>query len=742
MPVAMAGVIEIDEETGPAFALHGQGFSYAFAITPEGLAKHLYIGPSVCDAATLRGLHRRTSRENTAWHEEATHSSLNDLPQEYPVAGASDYRHSCLAGSDAKGRPVGTLIYRGYSVADGAPDLGGLPSGRGEGAQTLTVTMEDPATGLVADLHYTVWSEYGVLARSVQLRNEGSLTVTLSRALSACLALPPGPYEALHLHGRWAHEFQLERIQLPTAQLVIESTRGTSSAAHHPFLALAGPGTTEEAGTVAAMTMVYSGDHRHTAERGEFGEVRLSAGIGPSGFSWRLEPGEAFTTPQALIVHTEGGLGGMSRVWHKFVRDRISPARWRGVRRPSYLNTWEAAYFAVSEDKVLQLADRAARLGLDMLVLDDGWFEGRTHAATSLGVWRADAERFPSGIANLAKRITDKALKFGLWVEPEMVSPDSSLLAHHPDWILRVPGRTPSFGRSQYTLDLTNPAVADYIYQQVAALLSCGNISYIKWDMNRPMTDRYSPFLSPDRQGEVAHRYTLALYALLDRLTTDFPDVLIETCASGGNRFDLGMLSFCPQGWLSDMVDPVGRAAIVSGASLIYPTDVMAAYVGPSPNHQTGRITSLQTRMTMGAMLASQGISLGEADLQRDENALRLFAESVRNRACGRLNARFDRLLTTPNETIWQQTTADGAFVTVIDLHVLAQPGQPYRRACLRGLAPNARYRQIGDDAVMSGAALMGAGLRLPHVTMMMDGEGPYMPPGDFASVQIELERL
>lgn len=739
----MADMIEIDEADGrPRFALHGRDFSYVFAITLEGLAKHIYYGERVADAIGLSGLHRRVSRENTAWHEQYRHSSLNDLPQEYPVAGASDYRHVCLDGETSDGRSLGTLVYRDHTVCAGAPDLDGLPGGAADGAQTLTVAMTDPVTGIVAELLYTVWANHGVLGRAVRFSNHSGTTITLRRALSACLAMPPGRYDALHLHGSWAHEFQQERIRLPTAQLVAESTRGTSSAAHHPFIALLSPDATEEAGEVTALALVYSGNHRHTAERGEYGDVRLSAGINPSGFSWRLEPGETFTAPQALSVRTSDGLGAMSHAWHDFVREKISPPRWRGVSRPSYLNTWEAAYFDVNEQKVVGLAERAASLGLDMLVLDDGWFEGRTHAATSLGVWHADKERFPSGISTLAKSVAAVGVRFGLWVEPEMVSPDSPLLIDHPDWILAVPGRTPSVGRAQLTLDLTNPSVTDYLYRQIADLLACGDVSYVKWDMNRPMTDVGSSWLPAERQRETAHRYTLALYALLDRLTIAFPDVLFEACASGGNRFDLGMLSYCPQGWLSDMVDPIGRAAIVSGASLVYPTDVMAAYIGPSPNHQNGRVTSLSTRMHAGAMLAAQGVSLGAADLDANEGALRTFAADCDERRHRRLGARFDRLLVGDNETIWQQTSADGSFVSLVDLYRLARPNAPYRRARLRGLAPEARYRAVFDGTIHSGAALMGPGLALPHSTMMMDGEGAYMPPGDFSSVLLELERL
>ena len=725
---------------GPVFALRGEGFAYVMRVTPEGLLQHVHYGAVVGSDVSQAGLAPRVSRENAAWHEDAPHSSLNALAQEYPVAGASDYRHCALDADTADGLPVGTLTYRAHGVRDGAPDLGGLPVARGEGARTLTVTMADPVTGLVADLHYTVWPDQGVLARAAVLRNEGGAAITLRRVLSACLSLPPGCYEALHLHGSWAHEFQVERVPLPSAELVVRSARGTSSAAHHPFLALLSPGTTETAGEVVACTLIYSGNHRHTAERGEYQDARLSAGIEPGGFAWRLDPGQRFATPQALSVFAQNGLGGMSRIWHRFVRDRVSPPRWRDRPRPTYLNSWEAAYFDVDEDKVLRLADRAARLGLDMIVLDDGWFEGRTGPQTGLGSWQADRARFPAGIDGLASRVRAKGLLFGLWFEPEMASPDSALLRDHPDWVLRVPGRRASVGRHQLTLDLGQAQVRAHVYEALAAHLRGGDIAYVKWDMNRPMTDVRSAALPPERQREAAHRYVLGLYEVLGRLTADFPDVLFEACASGGNRFDLGMLSYCAQGWLSDMVDPVGRAAIVSGASLLYPTDVMAAYVGPSPNHQNGRLTGLEARFDAGVLLAAQGVSLNEEALDADEAALRALFAGAKAAASRRLGARFDRLLTAANETIWQQTSTDGRHVVVLDLHVLARPNAPLRTARLRGLDPAAGYRDA-SGVVRTGAVLMNAGLPLPQVGLT-GGEGAFMPPGDFATALIELERV
>ena len=722
------------------FGLHGQGFTYAMRVTPEGLLQHLHFGPPL-DAGALRPGHVRTHRDVASWHEATRDLSLNDLPQEYPVPGLSDYRHAAVAARGYDGHLAGALLYRGHEVVDGKPGLNGLPGADGEGASTLLIDLEEPRAGLAVRLAYTVWPDEGVIARSARIVNEGGAPVTLERALSASLDLPDGSYEAIHLHGSWAREFGVERTPLPAAKLVIDSVRGASSAAHSPFLALAEPGTTEEAGRVFAATLVYSGNHAFTAERGEFGDVRLSAGINPEGFAWRLEPGEAFQTPEALLVTTVRGLGGMSQAWHGFVRRRIVPGRWRDAPRPTYLNTWEAAYFAVDEDKVLGLAGRAAALGAEMLVLDDGWFEGRVHDRTSLGIWKADPERFPSGIPALAAKVRAKGLKFGLWFEPEMINPDSPLLAEHPGWTLHVPGREASLARGQLTLDLSRAEVCDQLYDQIATLLGCGDIAYVKWDMNRPMTDIGSAALPPERQAEVPHRYMLGLYGLLSRLTADFPDVLFEACASGGNRFDLGMLRFMPQGWVSDMCDPVGRAAILSGASLLYPPSVMAAYIGPSPNHQNGRVTSVEARYNAGALCAAQGLSLSEADLDAHGPELAGRVAEMKARAPSLLSGRFDRLLTGGNEVCWQHTTEDGARVDVMDLHILSGPNQPFRRVRLRGLDPDAVYVLGADGSRHEGQALMSHGLPLPPMAMMWTGETAYLPRGDFVSALLVLRR-
>ena len=728
------------------FALRNSALAHVFCVNAAGLLEHIHHGAPVREPERLPRA-ARTPRECSVLFEGREDLNLNTLPQEYPSPGRSDYRRGALAGYSSAGAAVLSLRYKRHRIAAGKPALAPLPATRETGAQTLSVDLEDTATGLCATLHYTIWPDHPVIARSATFSNAGQGAITLTRALSSALDLPPGDYDAVHLHGSWAREMSVERLGVPQGVFEISSTRGTSSAAHAPFIAVTERETTETAGRVWASTLVYSGNHLFSVETGEFGDVRLLCGLWGEDFAWRLEPGETFQTPEALLLYSETGLGGMSAAWHDAVRALVLPERFAQQPRPTFLNTWEAAYFDVDEARVLQLADSAAELGVEMLVLDDGWFGQRRDDTSSLGDWVPDPSRFPRGIPALARDVAARGLRFGIWVEPEMASPDSDLLRAHPDWALQQPGRTPSKGRNQLCLDMGRAEVRDHLYERISALLDSGDVSYVKWDMNRAMSEIGSAALPANRQREAAHRSMLGTYALLRRLTERFPDVLFESCASGGNRFDLGMLSLMPQSWTSDMVDPVGRADIVSGASLFLPTDCMAAYVGPSPNHQNGRVSSLRTRFLAGVMCAAHGVSLGARDIADNLPELQRLVAFSKATAAQRLGARFARLVHTRNNTVWQMTSRDGRHVWVLDIHVLSGANLPARHVRLRGLDAAADYRLqddghgLGDNGAVvgqrcwGGDALMAAGLPLPRVTTnraRMDVR--YAQPGDFAA--------
>lgn len=725
------------------FSLTNAHFSYVFRVSPEGLLEHLYYGAPLRKPLAVPTHHLRTQRECTVNFEGEPYLNLSDLPQEYPVFGTSDFRFPAFHGVNPDGNSVFPVRYKTFRITKEKPRIAGLPSARGGACETLIVTLEDRLCGLEAELYYTVYEDYGVLARSVKFRNSSEQIIELEHVFSSSLDLPPSNYEILHLHGTWSREFNEARMDVPKGRFVVDSARGTSSAAHNPFIAIMEKGSCEAHGRIFATTLMYSGNFALSVETGEFEDVRLLTGLNPFNFQWRLAPGETFETPEALHVYSDNGLRNMSHIWHDFVRDKISPPKFRHVARPTYLNTWEAAYFDVNEDKVLHLADKAKEIGVDMLVLDDGWFEGRIDDTTSLGDWRADKARFPSGIAALAAKVKAKGLKFGIWFEPEMVSPKSQLFDQHPDWVLHVPGRTPSLGRNQLTLDLSRPEVVDYIFGQMDAVLSCGNIDYVKWDMNRNMTDIGSSAQLKAQQGEIPHRYMLGLYGLLERLTGKYPDILFENCASGGNRFDLGMLSFMAQNWTSDMCDPIGRLDILHGCSYLFPLDVTAAYIGPSPNHQNGRESAIETRFNAGLFCAARGVSLNEEDLQTHKNTLMDLMALAKGTAPDMVGGRFDRLIKTDNEVCWQYTNRDKSRVYLLYFQILAAPNLPFRRACLVGLNGAADYELEEDGSIYAGDALMQSGMPLPYVaTGQVKNDVRYMSKGDFTSHLFVFKRI
>ena len=725
----------IDISNDEVFALTNSHFSYVFSVTPEGLLEHRYYGAPLRDPHNITRHHFRTQREATTHFQGISDLNLSDLPQEFSTFGTSDFRFPAFHGRNSDGNAVFSLLYKRHRIETEKPSLGILPSARRGESETLIVTLEDELHKLEVELHYTIYQEYGVLVRSAKFINTGTQAIELQHVYSSSLDLPQDDYEILHLHGTWSREFNEERLEMPQGRFVIDSARGTSSAAHNPFVAVMQKGTTEDFGRVYATTLVYSGNFSLSLEKGEFEDVRLLAGINPFNFSWQLEPDESFTTPEALHVYADKGLRSMSHIWHEFIRDKISPQQFRHKPRPTYLNTWEAAYFNVDETKVLHLADMAKDIGVEMLVLDDGWFEGRQDDTSSLGDWTADKKRFPSGIPALAAKVKAKGLKFGIWVEPEMVNPRSELFKKHPDWALQTPGRQASLGRNQLTLDLSRTDVTDFLFGQIDDVLACGDIDYVKWDMNRNMTEVGSAGYSKRQQMEVSHRYMLGLYELLDRLTQKYPNVLFENCASGGNRFDLGMLSYMAQNWTSDMCDPIGRLDIINGCSYLFPLDVTAAYIGPSPNHQNGRVSSLQSRFNAGVFCAARGISLNEADMDAHRAELQNFMKFANATASDFVGGRFDRLIRTGNDICWQYTSRDELTIYLLYFHILAAPNLPFRRVRLIGLDPMENYKLEADGTEYAGDELIQNGMPLPYVaTGQVNSEVRYMEKGDFSS--------
>jgi len=598
-----------------------------------------------------------------------------------------------------------------------------------EEADTLEVDLTDRASGLVVTLSYTAYTGRDVLVRSVRFHNGGGRALDLRAAASLSIDFDESNFDLITLPGAWARERSIERRPLASGFQGVESRRGASSHQQHPFVALARPGTDEGQGEVWGLSLVYSGNFRALAEVDQFGRTRVQVGLPAEGFSWRLEPGAVFQTPEVLMVRSSQGLGGLSRTYHELLGRRVARGPWRDRERPVLINNWEATYFGFDADKLLALADRASAAGIELFVLDDGWFGRRDDDTTSLGDWVVDRRKLPAGLEDLGSRLLDRGLTFGLWFEPEMVSPDSDLARAHPDWCLHTPGRPRSLGRNQLVLDFGRPEVRDHVVEAVSKVLREAPISYVKWDMNRHQTEVGSPSLPADRQGEASHRYLLGLYEVLERITSAFPAILFESCSGGGGRFDPGLLFYMPQAWTSDNTDAVCRLGIQYGTSLVYPPSSMGAHVSAVPNHQVDRITPLRTRYNV----ARTGAFGYELDLTRlaagDFEAL---AAQVTEFKADRRLLQFGTFyrLRSPfegNETAWMSVSPDRAEAVVTWVRVLAQPNRPEGVLRLEGLDPALRYRIDGLEGAWTGQELMAWGLRLPDA------------PGDFASLNLRL---
>lgn len=580
------------------FHLQTPDSSYVLQVV-NGCLLHLYWGKRI-------QVYRGSAPVRFAYRSFAPYSdpkqsgfSSGTLPLEYPSSGTGDYRHPAFLVQLENGTTVSDLRYTGHRVYSGKKKLPGLPATYVESdqeAETLDLLLKDSVSGLSVVLTYTVFRDYDAVTRSAVLRNASASPLRLSQAMSASLDFRDDQFDSLTFYGSHNNERNINRRPLREEIQLIDSKRGASSPQHDPFFALLRKNADEDQGDVYGCSLVYSGNFAAAIEVSEFHTVRASIGINPFDFSWLLEPGQSFQTPEAVLVYSGHGLGGLSRTYHQLYRSHLARGNYRDKLRPILINNWEATYFKLTEEKLLAIADEAAKAGMELFVLDDGWFGHRDNDRSSLGEWITDRRKLPHGLGWLAGKIHDLGLQFGLWFEPEMVSPDSDLYRAHPDWCLHVPGRPRSLSRHQLVLDLSRQDVRDYIVASVSAVLNSADINYVKWDMNRHMSEVGSALLPAERQRETAHRCMLGLYEVLDKLTSRFPAILFENCSSGGGRFDPGMLYYMPQTWASDNTDAVSRLKIQYGTSLLYPPITIGAHVSAVPNHQVGRITSLSLR--------------------------------------------------------------------------------------------------------------------------------------------------
>lgn len=715
------------------FLLNTPNTTYAIAIVEETYLAHVYYGKRV-DGTGLRDLLWEDEPPFTPGrNRREMNTFLDTLPTEYPETGMGDFRESAFCVRSPEGFRASALRYTGYEILPGKPPLEGLPAtfGSPEDCTTLKLRCEDPVLRMEVCLYYTAFEKLDAVTRWITVANNGSACFYLEKVLSACLNMDDRSFELLTLHGAWGRERHIQRTPLAYGRQNAASFRGKSSHQEHPFLALVTAGTTQTAGEVYAMNFVYSGNFLAQVEKDPFSALRMTMGIHPEGFCWKLEPGQRFTAPEAVMVYSSAGLGSMTRTFHDLYRTHLIRSPYLKKERPILINNWEATYFDFDEKKLLEIAREAAALGIEMLVMDDGWFGRRDNDDSSLGDWQVNESKIKGGLAALVENVKALGMKFGIWLEPEMVSPDSALFRAHPDWAIQIPGREITQARAQYVLDLSRDEVADAVYDMVAAVLKSADISYVKWDMNRQLTTLGSFALPADRQGELCHRYMLNVYRMQERLLADFPGLLLENCSGGGARFDPGMLYYSPQIWCSDNTDAIGRLAIQEGTALVYPLSAMGAHVSVCPNHTVGRNTPFDTRGNV-ALAGTFGYELDVTKLSPDEKeqVKRQTADYHRYHALA-ANGDYYRLCSyseSRHSDSWMLVSKDREQALLFYVQVLGQAHARSRFLRLQGLDPRRQYTVEGR--LYSGSTLMNAGLRIPALW------------GDFASLRMEIRAV
>ena len=719
------------------FTLQTKRTTYQMKAGDYGILLHLYYGARVEDCTMDYLLHRKDVGFSGNPYEagEDRTFSLDTLPQEFPSYGVGDYRNNCVGVCQADGTRAADFRYVSWEIREGAHKIPGLPClfDEDETAETLVIFLEDAASSLKLELYYVVFADRDVIARSARITNGGKEAVRLEKMMSACLELPNGSWEAIHFHGRHAMERRLERLPLMHGTMEVGSRRGTSSHQHNPGVILCSPDATEEHGGCYGLSLIYSGNFSMEIEMDQMDSVRAVCGINPEFFEYRLEPGEAFDTPQLMMTYSGSGLGRMSANFHSIIRHNLCRGKYKFARRPVLINNWEATYFDFNEEKILSIARQASELGIEMLVLDDGWFGSRDSDNAGLGDWYVNTDKLKGGLTDLVTGINGLGMKFGIWIEPEMVNEDSRLYREHPDWALTIPGRKPCRSRNQLVLDMSRSEVRDYVFDSIAAVLKSANVEYVKWDMNRSICDVYSAVLPKERQGEVYHRYVLGIYDLMERFTSSFPNILFEGCSGGGGRFDPAILYYSPQIWCSDDTDGIERLEIQYGTSFFYPISAVGSHVSAIPNHQTGRRTPLATRGVV-AMAGSFGYEMDLNLLTEDEKeAVKAQVEDYKKYYDLIHNGDYYRLTSPQGDsgfTAWQFVSGDKTrtLLNLVITHVRANAPDLWFK--LRGLDPEKRYRLEEDGGIYSGSALMNAGISIPMIM------------GDYPAVQMVLTEV
>ncbi|MFA0088200.1 alpha-galactosidase [Vibrio sp. 10N.261.51.F12] len=592
------------------FALHGNGFSSFMGIDVDEGLRHLYSGKSLAHWSDPSYVITHHPRVTAACAEAGNLSvSESDVPMVYPGWGRGDLRFPALQINHFDGNSISSLKYLSHSIEAGKPALDGLPavySNADSECQTLIITLRDAHNGIEVDLLFTVFENFNALARSTRVRNTSEQSAQIMNVQSLALDFVDADFEMMSLHGAWAREFEMQSRPLQKGVMSVHSNSGNSGHFFNPFMALKRPNSDEFQGDVFGFSLIYSGNFLAQTEVSAFDQTRVLMGINPHNFSWKLEPGQDFQSPEAIMVFSDSGLNGMSQTFHRLYRTRLARGQWSDKPRLTQANNWEATYFNFNEEKIVDFAKHCKRLGVGRMTMDDGWFGSRNDDTSSLGDWYVDQSKFPKGLEHLGEAVRNEGVDFGIWVEPEMFNQDSNLYREHADWMLNAVGYPPSHGRNQYILDMGRPEVVEYLYEALEKVFAATKTTFVKWDMNRYMTEVGSGILPACQQQESAHRYILGLYELLERLVRRFPDIVWENCASGGGRFDPGMTHYMPETWTSDNTDAADRLTIQYGASMVYPLSTLVNQISPAPNHQVGRVTPFAFRSAV-AMFGSMG---------------------------------------------------------------------------------------------------------------------------------------
>ena len=699
------------------FNLETKNTLYQMKVDRFGVLNHLWYGEKTdCCMDYLLDYPDAGFSGNIYEAENERTYSLNTLPQEYSTSGVGDFRISAISVTHEDGSNALDLRVREYQIKKGKYEIPGLPAvyAKEDEAETLEITLKDTATEAEVILKYGVFEKEDVITRSVVVKNSGKTPIVINKVHSMCLDIPYGDWEWMHFYGRHTMERQAERVPVLHGISESSSSRGTSSHHQNPAVLLCEKDCTETNGHCIGAALMYSGGFQAQVEKDQLEQIRLVMGIHPDTFEWTLEAGEAFYTPEVILSCSTTGFAKLSQNFHHIIRNHVCRGTYQLSSRPVLINNWEATYFDFNEEKILNIARQASKLGIDMMVLDDGWFGKRDDDCSGLGDWFVNEKKLNGGLKALVEKINAMGMKFGLWFEPEMVSEDSDLYRNHPDWAIQIPGRKPMRSRYQLVLDMSNPEVVDYLYGVMSAILRENHIEYVKWDMNRQLSDLGSVELPADRQGELYHRYVLGVYELQDRLLQEFPHLLLENCSGGGARFDPGMLYYSPQIWCSDDMDAIERLKIQEGTMLLYPLSTMGAHVSDCPNHTVGRVTPFETR----GHVALAGTFGYELDITKipEEDRQQIPAQTAMYHKYNDLIRRGDysriaSFLENGNYDCYQVTSKDQKEALVTYVQVLSRPNFHSRRVRLKGLAPEKQYRIEETGEIFGGDVLMQAGL-------------------------------